>query len=562
MEYDLLLLNLSRCANMQADYFRECIGQHMIAAYLAKNDFRAKVFYGDILEAETLILREINRNHIKYAGFYVTADTIVMVGNLIRHLKNTTALTILVGGPQAAALGEDFLRQTSCDFVMIGEGEKLVCKLLSCLEDGIGELEQIESLRYLDAEGVYHASSLAEPVKDLDALPYPRRQDSLHKRFRMGYSIGLITGRGCPFHCAFCYEGAASKCVRFRSIQNVMGEIDEVLSYNPSLTHVNIFDDTFTLNPDRVYAFCREIKRRGLRWTCEAHVSCLARHPEMLERMIDAGLTAMQIGIESGSRRVLEAYQKQTTPEMIEEVVLLCHRAGLQTLEGNYIIGGAFESDETLTESLQHAKRLLKLGRGMMEIQTVFFAPYYGTPITKCPERFGMQLCHDCAAHVVVTMREPVVKTENLSLPEIIAWKERFNKELQDQYDIQAGLCIKSDIVRAPLSGHPMTILGYHWKNAWGKIPHLADFIQHLTKAEQEYAPDKFPIRTGIAYPAGQKLFVGQNELTDLQASAWYYADGRCTAIQIAENLHLSQDGIAQLYFELNQKGLVYFSPY
>ena len=152
MEYELLLVNVMRCADLQAQYFRECIGQHMIAAYLAQRDFRARVFSGDILDAEQVIRREAEKNGVHYVGFYVAADTVVMVGNLIRKLKETTNLTVLVGGPQAASLDEGFLRETGCDYIIVGEGERPVYLLLSYLEDGAGSLDQLKSLRYLDAK--------------------------------------------------------------------------------------------------------------------------------------------------------------------------------------------------------------------------------------------------------------------------------------------------------------------------------------------------------------------------------------------------------------------------
>lgn len=562
MEYELLLVNVMRCADTQAQHFRECIGQHMIAAYLAQRDFRAKVFSGDILDAEAVIRREIE-NGIRYAGFYAAADTVVMVGNLIRKLKQTTNLTVFVGGPQAAALGEAFLRDTECDYIVVGEGERPVYRLLSCLEDGAGTLEQLGSLRYLNAAGAYHETPLDEPIMDLDSLPYPRWQDSMHKNFRRGPAIGLLTGRGCPFHCAFCYEGASSKVVRYRSIENVMGEIDEVMAYNPKLTHICLYDDTFTLRPERVRAFCQEIKKRGLQWSCEGHVSCVYKDPELLEEMIEAGLVAMQIGIESGNRQVLDAYQKNTTPEMIEEVVHLCHRAGLRTLEGNYIIGGAWETDETLSESLAHAKRLIELGRGMLELQTVFFAPYFGTPVTNNPEKFGVRVLSEREAHTVTTMQEPVIETAGLSEQVLSDWKRRFDSELEAQYFSQAALCTKPDMLRGTLDNRPFRFMGVRWLEAWRKMPHFAESIRHSTCVEQEYAPEKYPIRTGIAQFSGDTITVDrQLTLVGQEATAWYYADGRHTAAQLSGILQLSIEEISNLYVKLNNQCLVYFSPY
>ena len=118
-----------------------------------------------------------------------------------------------------------FLQRTGCDYIIVGEGELPMLQLLSYLEDGIGTLADVPSLRYLEKD-TYHTNPLAPLIMDLDSLPYPKRENSLQMDYRMRRSIGILTGRGCPFHCAFCYEGAASKNVRFRSVEHVMEEID------------------------------------------------------------------------------------------------------------------------------------------------------------------------------------------------------------------------------------------------------------------------------------------------------------------------------------------------
>ena len=563
MDYELLLLNLSRNADSAAPHFMECIGQHLIAAYLAEHGFRAKVYSGDILRGEAVISHEVQAHGVRYVGFYVGADNVVMVGNLIRKLKASFDVIVLVGGPEAAALEQTFLRKTGCDFIVAGEGERPILALLSCLEDGVGQLDAVANLRYLKPDGSLHSSPLEEPIRDLDALPYPRREDSLRKNFRMGRAIGLLTGRGCPFHCSFCYEGAASKAVRLRSIPDVMGEIDEVRSYNPNLRQVNIYDDTFTLFPERVREFGREMKRRGLKWTCEAHVSRVFRHPEMIEEMLDSGLIAMQIGIESGSQRVLDAYQKQITPEMIYQVVRHCHKAGLPLLEGNYIIGGALESDDTLQESLSHAKRLLHAGRGMLELNTVYFAPYFDTPITKCPGKFGMRIRKDRLEHMVISMTEPVCETESLSLNEIIAWKQKFDEELNRAYSLEASQCQKSDLLRGILSDSRMEIRNFKWYAAWSRIPHMQDFLLHSTAAEQTVSTDKYPIRLGNLHEENEDfIIVDHTSLTGLASKAWRWADGRCTISQISTEHGIATDELMSAYRSLNQNCFLYYSPF
>ena len=565
MEYELLLLNLQREAKFQPLHFRESIGQHSIAAYISQFGFSAKVYSGDILDAQKVILRETQIYHVPVIGFYVGADNVVSIGNLIKWLKTNIKSTIFVGGPEAWALGESFLRDTNCDYIMVGEGEIPTRQLLSYLIDQQGTLDQVQSLRFLDADGVYRCTPLAPLIQNLDSIPFPRREDSLHQRYHMGHTMGLLTGRGCPNHCTFCFEGASSKTVRLRSIENVMQEIDTVKSYNPSLSHVNIFDDTFTLNPHRVSEFCREIKKRNLTWTCEAHVRILYQNLSMISEMVDAGLVAMQLGIESGSQLVLDAYQKKCSPEMMIDIIRECKKSGLRCVEGNYIIGGAFEDKETIEQSLKHAKLLIEEGRGMLELHTVYFAPYYGTPITMNPENFGMQLVEQRAEHIVTTMRDAVVRTQKLSADEIVKLRLNFSKELDEFYLQQAALCNKDDILRifGTSQEKESQIYNQRWSVACSYIPHLYTFVRHLSEEEQSYSDQKYPIRTGFDYyMLDDKIEVDDILLSGPEAQAWIYADGKYTVAQLAQKLALPLETVRELYKKLNHLCLLYFSTF
>lgn len=559
MKYELLLMNLSRNADRQYSHFRECLGQHSIAAYLAQHDFRAQVYSGDILKGKEVLLKECEVNAVKIVGFYLAADNLIFMKNFISWIKSHTDLIVIVGGPESNAQGEAFLRETGCDFIMPGEGEIPMYQLLSYLVDGIGSLSDVNNIRYLDGE-IYRENSMAQPICNLDSLPTARRVDSMHRNFRMGHSIGILTGRGCPFHCAFCFEGAASKIVRYRSVQNVMQEIDEVRLYNPKLKHVNLYDDTFTLNRNRVLEFCREFKARGLTWTCEGHVSCIYCDEELLREMVESGLRGMQLGIESGDSEVLSGYHKHTTPEMIVQAVALLKKVGIEVVEGNYIIGGAFESHQSLEKSLAHAKELLKVGRGILELSTVYLAPYSGTPISRHPDQYGLFICQERAKRIRYSMAEDVVFTEDLSCEDIIAWKKRFDTELLQAYFQEAKRCTKEDIYFLNKS---IIQSNGRWMAAYAQIPHLAEFQLHLTAEEQTYHLKKYPIRTGNDYFMKEnQVLVDEIRLEGIAGQAWLLSNGIYTVEEIAHILQLTLEQAQNLFCMLNNQALLYFSPF
>ena len=370
--HDILLLNIVR-DNSLSSSFLDCLGQHSIASYLEINGYAARVFSGRTSEVKGIVNSELEHS-IKVVGFYVSSDNLNITYNIIKWIKRNYDLKVIIGGPEAVSCNEDFLRQTGCDISIESEGEEPVKRYLDYIY-GKDNLESIPNIKYIDENDCFVKNPVTYCLKNLDDVPYPNRNNSLNGQFRQGSMVGILTGRGCPFSCSFCYEGANSKNVRFRSISHVMDEIDDIIANNPNLTVINVYDDTFTLIKDRVYEFCNEIKKRNVFWVCEGHISNIIKYPEMLEYMVDSNLIGLQIGIESGSDKVLKAYNKKTTSQDILEVVKICKKAGLSSLAGNFIIGGAFEDLNTYNDSLNLAKEMIKEGRAMFECRTVFLAP-------------------------------------------------------------------------------------------------------------------------------------------------------------------------------------------
>ena len=274
-----------------SEVFHNSIGQFLIAAYLRERDFVAQVYSGNSLDCKRIIENEVLNHHVQVIGFYAAADNIRVVAHSIQWLKkNYPEVITFVGGPQAIGLDATFFLTTGNDYAIIGEGEIPTHKLMSYLIDGVGHLEEIPSLLYYDhkTEKMVWNQCDNAIITNLDEIPFPHIEDSLSRKLRQGKMVGIITGRGCPNHCTFCYEGANAKNVRFRSIENVMEEIDYITAHNPNVEYINVYDDTFTLRVDRILEFCEAMKKRNLKWFCEGHVSFVIQHPDVLKTMVDS----------------------------------------------------------------------------------------------------------------------------------------------------------------------------------------------------------------------------------------------------------------------------------
>ena len=119
------------------------------------------------------------------------------------------------------------------DYFLAGEAEYTIVKLANYLgEHNEKDLESIEGLSYR-INGNIHHNSVPPPIKDIDSLPFPQRDLLSPETYKQYYRIGLkrpsdviITSRGCPFSCKFCYS--LTPGYRPRSPENVLDEIGEI----------------------------------------------------------------------------------------------------------------------------------------------------------------------------------------------------------------------------------------------------------------------------------------------------------------------------------------------
>lgn len=552
--HDILLLNIVR-DNSLSSSFLDCLGQHSIASYLELNGYVARVFSGRTNEVKEIINSQL-KHSIKAVGFYVSSDNLNISYNIIKWIKKYYDLKVIIGGPEAVSCNENFIRETGCDAVIESEGEEPVKRFLDYI-NGKDELKNIPNLKYIDENNEFKRNPVTYFLENLDDIPFPSRNNSLNGKFRQGSMVGILTGRGCPFSCSFCYEGANSKNVRFRSISHVMNEIDDIIESNPNLTVINIYDDTFTLIKDRVYEFCNEIRKRNIFWVCEGHISNILKYPEMLEYMVNSNLIGLQIGIESGSDKVLKAYNKKTTAKDILEVVKICKKAGLSSLAGNFIIGGAFEDINTYNESLSLAKEMIKEGRAMFECRTVFLAPYPHTRISEHPEEFGLHPDEGIIKHSIYTMHNPVMSTDSLSIDEIYKLRKNFNDEIEKTYHEQAKYCTRKEIQNSIMKNGRMVNRLFTWNEFYERYEHITCFMKNALYNKISYNEIYFPIRTFC-----NPNYINEYDISELEKKFLLLSDGRHTIKDISERLYLKAIQAEKIYHRLYDKCFVYLSEF
>ncbi|EKD69386.1 MAG: hypothetical protein ACD_47C00144G0004 [uncultured bacterium] len=425
----VLLFFIQRQLFKDAFEYVEPLGLMALAAFIGDNGFEPGVFTGTSVDAMELFESESARRRISAAGFYCDFENVSLVESFSARIAAKFSVPVIVGGPQAQALDKDFFLRSKALAAASGEGEQTLLELLEFIIHKKGALKTIKGITFIDESGALVSTGEREPIQDLDSLAHQKQSHSLTGQKS---NISILSGRGCPFRCAFCFMGGSAKKVRLRSVKNVMAEIRKNFDENPKIKYVWFADDTFTLSRERLEEFCDELsdlrRERDFVWFCEAHPGLIAKWPEIIRRMVDSGLARMQIGIETGSARLIELYRKQTDLAEIEKVVCACRDAGLAQLCGNIIIGGAYETAETLDETWSFIDRLLCSAPGMLDISFTLFTPYPGAAITEHPDEFGIEIAD--RAGVTSTGDFPVSRTKELDIYDISSARFKFAKKL------------------------------------------------------------------------------------------------------------------------------------
>jgi anaerobic magnesium-protoporphyrin IX monomethyl ester cyclase len=263
---------------------------------------------------------------------------------------------------------------------------------------------------YRDGTAIRSTAARAE-LADLDTLPFPdwdmfpmdiyfrtvvdhktdSKWDDGHKdeqvfqqQFR---EIAMISSRGCPYLCTYCYHHHMGKAYRYRSARNLVDEII-MLKKKFNIQSVQFLDDCFVINTDRVFEFCEILLKEkiGIKWGCNGRVNIV--NAAMFERMKAAGCTNVDYGIESGSQKILDVMKKRVTVQQAKDALLLTRaHFGDAGAHWNFtmMVGTPGETRETVQESIDFCKSL------NMKPDAVFFTTAFpGTELYDIAKQRGL----------------------------------------------------------------------------------------------------------------------------------------------------------------------------
>jgi radical SAM superfamily enzyme YgiQ (UPF0313 family) len=222
---------------------------------------------------------------------------------------------------------------------------------LEALESG-RELQHIPGSVYRSNGSIQKAPRELVPDLDETALPAYQLFD-LGKYYQQGINPGIVTKRGCAFHCTYClYASLEGKRYRLKSPQRVVDEIEHIYAISPPKM-VTFCDNNFNVPNQHALAICQEIIDRKLEinWG-SGTIKPLRVTDENLRIFKDSGCDYLSLSVESASPRMLKQMQRGCKQEQIEQALTSLSRADIP-FSVSLLFGAPGETMESIQETLQ-----------------------------------------------------------------------------------------------------------------------------------------------------------------------------------------------------------------
>lgn len=390
------------------------LGIMYIGTYLKKNNYTVKIIDLAVENLdENQFFQAIEECNPSIIGMSTYNEAWNVQKILCRRIKQKYPnIIIAAGGAFATFCYEQVLNESMTDFVLRGEGEYVFCQLCDCLLRGKLKKENIKGLCYKNKEGSVIANANVERIKNLDQLPFPDRSLIKKEKYVLPYTIS--TSRGCPGQCIFCSSKSFwGKSVIMRSAENVYKAVMDIYEkYGANIFYIT--DDTFTASKKRCLEFCEMLRQSGISfvWGCESRADVI--NEEFIRILYESGCHKIQFGMESADNEILQRIKKHVTIEQIENAVMCAAKYNMH-IQVSYIVGHAFDTEETVKKTISFAKHLSDDygARVVCSVNT----PFPGTEQYEKRKELGIEIKTDEWEKYL--LNSPIINTKHLSINQL-----------------------------------------------------------------------------------------------------------------------------------------------
>jgi len=294
-------------------------------------------------------------SEVNLVGITVTLDVMPRARQIAAKFMKR-GVSVVAGGIHVTCCPEDCLPYFNA--ICVGPAERVWAKIIQDAEAGCLRRE------YCDAAGFRG-----------DEIVSPKYSKIEQKNYL--YANVVLTSRGCPNRCGFCYNSCKNRLYARRPVSDVINDIKCL-----DTRHILFIDDNFIGNPKYTRELLFEIYDMNLIWNAAVTTNILD-FPDLLDLMAKAGCRSLFIGFESLNAASLESVNKDNRVSQYEGLVEAVHNRGIM-INASMVFGFDGDDKDTFRRTLDW---LVK-----MRIETLtshILTPYPGTELHRRLEAAG-----------------------------------------------------------------------------------------------------------------------------------------------------------------------------
>jgi radical SAM superfamily enzyme YgiQ (UPF0313 family) len=278
-----------------------------------------------------------------------------------------------------------FVEMPDIDYICRSSGEVTLLGIAQAIENGT-PFSNLLGVSYKDSGNAVMDTGDLGGFEDLDDYPSPYLND-VFDYSTMREAI-MLTSRGCPHHCIFCYTPRAFKHkVRFHSVDRVVEDIKWIRK--KGVRRLWFADPNISYKWARVQELLDRISTEGLGAEMWLQTRADLVNPEMMKMMKQAGVSTIAFGLESASERVLPKLDKHVSIEKVAEAIRLAQSQGIE-VELFTIFGLPYETFEDAVKTLEFVKKNKVKIMGNTNAQQMQI--YFGTHMARHYEAYNIRL--------------------------------------------------------------------------------------------------------------------------------------------------------------------------
>ena len=296
--------------------------------------------------------------------------------------------TLVAGGEHFTAEPVGALETSPLDYVLEGEGDRVICDLVEHLE-GKRPIDEVAGCWHRAADGEIRRTCGKVRMRDIDELPWPAWdlvpvENYLSGGFMVGVDRGrsmpMIATRGCPYQCTFC-SSPTMWTTRYvsRDPADVIREIKHYIEVYRA-TNFDFQDLTAIVKKDWALKFCRLLlsEKLDITWQIPSGTRSEALDGEVLELMVRSGCTNFAYAPESGDEATLKRIKKRIHKDKMVSSMRAAVKAGCN-VKANFIFGFPDDTYRSIFNTFGFLARIALVG--VHDISIAPLRPYPGSEI-------------------------------------------------------------------------------------------------------------------------------------------------------------------------------------